>query len=54
MYMSALLACVCALHGCLELVKARRSVCSSGTGVTDNCEPPCKCWELNPGPLEEQ
>jgi hypothetical protein len=22
---------------------------SSGT-----CEPPCECWELNPGPLQEQ
>jgi hypothetical protein len=22
--------------------------------VTDSCEPPCGCWELNSGPLEEQ
>ena len=22
--------------------------------VTDGCEPPCECWELNSGPLEEQ
>jgi hypothetical protein len=22
--------------------------------VTDGCEPPCGCWELNLGPLEEQ
>jgi hypothetical protein len=22
--------------------------------ITDGCEPPCKRWELNPGPLEEQ
>ena len=21
---------------------------------TDSCEPPCGCWELNSGPLEEQ
>ena len=21
---------------------------------TDGCEPPCGCWELNSGPLEEQ
>ncbi|KRY65434.1 hypothetical protein T4D_8955 [Trichinella pseudospiralis] len=20
----------------------------------DGCEPPCGCWELNSGPLEEQ
>jgi hypothetical protein len=24
------------------------------TGVTDNCQLPCGCWELNLGPLEEQ
>ena len=22
--------------------------------ITDGCEPPCRCWELNSGPLEEQ
>jgi hypothetical protein len=22
--------------------------------VTENCELACGCWELNPGPLEEQ
>ena len=22
--------------------------------VMDGCEPPCGCWELNSGPLEEQ
>lgn len=27
---------------------------SSGTGVTDGCELPCKCWELNLGPLLEE
>ena len=21
---------------------------------TDGCEPPCGCWDLNSGPLEEQ
>ena len=21
--------------------------------VTDGCEPPCGCWELSPGPLQE-
>lgn len=25
-----------------------------GIGVTDGCEPPHGCWELNLGPLEEQ
>ena len=27
---------------------------SPGTGVTDKCELPCGCWEMNLGPLEEQ
>ena len=27
---------------------------SPGTEVTDSCELPCGCWELNSGPLEEQ
>jgi hypothetical protein len=22
--------------------------------ITDGCEPPCGCWELNSRPLEEQ
>ena len=22
--------------------------------ITNGCEPPCGCWELNSGPLEEQ
>jgi hypothetical protein len=22
--------------------------------ITDGCEPPCGCWELNSGPVEEQ
>ena len=27
---------------------------SPGTGVIDSCELSYGCWELNPGPLEEQ
>ena len=26
----------------------------SGPGITDGCEPPCDCWELNPSPLQKQ
>ena len=22
--------------------------------ITDGCEPPCRCWELNSEPLEEE
>lgn len=25
-----------------------------GNGLTDGCELPCGCWELNSGPLQEQ
>jgi hypothetical protein len=37
------------LHVCL-----REGVGSPGTGVTDSCELPSGCWELNLGPLGEQ
>jgi hypothetical protein len=30
------------------------AVDSPGTGVTHGLEPPCGCWELNLGPLQEQ
>ena len=38
---------------CLENCSSQ-CVRSSGTGVTDNCELLCGCWDLNLGPLEEQ
>jgi hypothetical protein len=37
------------LHVCLC-----EGVRSPGTGVIDRFKLPCVCWELNPGPLEEQ
>jgi hypothetical protein len=42
-----------ALVFCLDLCLCE-GVRSPGTGIIDNCELPCGCWELNPGPLEEQ
>ncbi|XP_038177019.1 E3 ubiquitin-protein ligase NEDD4 isoform X7 [Arvicola amphibius] len=36
---------------CLD--KTEEGVGSPGSEVTDSCEPPCGCWELNPGSLEE-
>ena len=41
--------CLCAMC-VLVLVEAS----SLRTEVTDGCDPPCGCWELNPDPLEEQ
>lgn len=26
---------------------------SPGTGIEDSCEPPCGCWDVNLGPLQE-
>jgi hypothetical protein len=43
-------ACICvyALHMCLVPTEARREhQILSRTGVTDGCELPCGCWELN-------
>lgn len=34
--------------------KPERGVRSPGGVVTDSCEPPRGCWELNPGPGREQ
>lgn len=31
----------------------RRSQIGPRIGVTDGCEPPSRCWEPNPGPLQE-
>jgi hypothetical protein len=43
----------CALVFCLR-VCLYEGVRSPGTGIVDSCELSCGCWELNPGPLEEQ
>ena len=42
----------CALVLCLNVYLCE-SVRSPGTGVTDSCELPCGCWELNLGRLED-
>ena len=44
---------LCTLLFCLHVCLCE-GVKSSGTGVTDSCELPCRCWELNLDPLEEQ
>ena len=33
---------------------ASECITSLGTGVRENCEPSCRCWKLNLGPLKEQ
>ena len=44
---------LCTLAFCLH-VSLREDVRSPETGVTDRCKLPCGCWELNPGPPEDQ
>ena len=56
MCMGVLPACmhVCAPYVCCACRGQKESAGSLGTGVTDGCEPPCACWELTLGSLEEQ
>ena len=44
------------MNGCsVYICVCPTSLCRSpGTGIADSCELPCGCWELNPGPSEEQ
>lgn len=52
---------VCVLHGraCVRMYhvhiwgpqRSEESTGSPGTRVTNGCEPPNACWELNPCPL---
>jgi hypothetical protein len=41
--------CMWIHHHCLQTHQKRTSDL-----ITDGCEPPCGCWELNLGLLEEQ
>lgn len=34
--------------------KSERGIESPRAGAMDGCRPTCKCWGLNPGPLQEQ
>ena len=38
---------------CTDVLSACMSV-SDDPGITDSCELPCGCWELNLGPLKDQ
>jgi hypothetical protein len=39
----------CSTLYCLQTHQKRAS-----DPITEGCEPPCGCWELNSGPLEEE
>jgi hypothetical protein len=40
---------MCVHCSCPQILQKRAS-----DFVTDGCEPPCGCWDLNSGPSEEQ
>ena len=40
--------CVCFIQRLEDVIRCPQA------GLRDKCEPPCVCWELNLGPLEEQ
>jgi hypothetical protein len=44
---------LCELMFCLQVCLCE-DIGSPAIGVTDSCELPCGCWELNPSSLEEQ
>lgn len=50
--------CSAFLYVCAPLVCTEHAIPEnirfSGTGVTDDCEPPYKCWEPKQGPLQKQ
>lgn len=48
----AFLACILGSTCVLGASRNQKSVRSPRDG--DGCELPCGCWELNPGPLQEQ
>ena len=54
MYMNVLSACICAPVSCDAHAGQKRAYDSSRMRVRDGCQLPCWCWELNPGPLQEQ
>ena len=43
--------CVYKPRALLVSVKTREGTKSCGTDITDGCELPCGCWELNLAPL---
>jgi hypothetical protein len=42
------------IHGCFACMCLCEGVRTPGIGIIDCYELPCRCWELNPDPLQEQ
>lgn len=45
---------VCLPSECKCLWKPKQGIISSRERITESGEQPCRCWELNQGPMEEQ
>lgn len=45
---------VCVPQACTMNQKSEKGIRYPGTEVTDSCELPDGCWEVNLGPLPEQ
>lgn len=46
--------CVACMCVCAPTVYSEEGAGAPGAGVSASCHVPCVCWELNPGPLQEQ
>jgi hypothetical protein len=42
------------MYACSACEGQKRASDTPRTGITGGCKPQCGCWELNPGPLQEQ
>lgn len=45
----ALICITISVYACLMPTSVRRGIRSPATGAMDGCEPPCECWQSNPG-----
>lgn len=55
MCVGVLLVCMYVHHMCAwSLKRPEEGLRSPGTVLQDDCKPPCRCWKLNLGTLEEQ
>lgn len=41
-------------HALSGLCRGQKKTLDPRTGDIDGCWPPCRCWDLNPGPQQEQ
>lgn len=45
---------MCVHHVRAVSTESEKGIGASGTRASSGCELPCRCWEPNPGPMEEQ